>query len=202
MRLEETIQFLYDQYPGLFSSRKEALDQLFCSIGNGYDWDNGQLVASEDIPADLVLILGEDGKAKRSMERLKAKQESYKEEFRERQQREQQLLLNKGLSQDVADDMYPMDEAHLQAFAERMVSLKANEGDYQFSPLSEYSKLFLLPADIQEDWLVGAKETIVLLKEDGHGFGGKPDTWNDWQREQHAKWTEKLNELADQLNIS
>lgn len=202
MKLEETIQYLYDFYPGLYSNRKQALDQLFCVNGNGYEWVNGQLVSDWAMPENTVLVLGEDGKAKRNEERVKAKREAYKVEFLERQQEEQKALLKSGIAPDHAEEIYPTNDKYLDAFAERMVSLRVDDSKHTFYPLSNYSGLFNLPADIQEDWIEGAKETISYLKEDGHGFGGEPETWNDWQREEHAKWTEKLNELDKQLSIS
>lgn len=44
MKLEETIQEMFDEYPDLFQTRSQCLDHLFCVIGNGYDWVNGQLI--------------------------------------------------------------------------------------------------------------------------------------------------------------
>ena len=44
MRAEETLQFMMDFYPELYSTRKHCLNHLFCSIGNGYDWRKGDLV--------------------------------------------------------------------------------------------------------------------------------------------------------------
>lgn len=46
MRLEHTIQALFDECPMLFNNRLEVLDHLFCVIGNGFKWKNGQLVYS------------------------------------------------------------------------------------------------------------------------------------------------------------
>lgn len=44
MRAEDTLQFMADFYKGLFPTRKHALNHLFCTIGNGYEWINGELV--------------------------------------------------------------------------------------------------------------------------------------------------------------
>ena len=44
MRAEDTLQFMLDFYPDLFPTRKHCLDHLFCVIGNGYEWENGELV--------------------------------------------------------------------------------------------------------------------------------------------------------------
>lgn len=44
MKVEDTIQYLYDNHPSLFQERWQCLNHLFCVIGNGYEWENGELV--------------------------------------------------------------------------------------------------------------------------------------------------------------
>ena len=48
MQVETTIQQMFDEHPSLFATREECYNQLFCVIGNGYDWLHGQLVPSGD----------------------------------------------------------------------------------------------------------------------------------------------------------
>lgn len=48
MRAEDTLQYMADFYPGIFPTRKHALNQLFCVIGNGFDWINGELVDNDN----------------------------------------------------------------------------------------------------------------------------------------------------------
>ena len=44
MKLEQTIQYMYDFYPDLFPNRQHALNHLFLTIGNGMVWHDGQLI--------------------------------------------------------------------------------------------------------------------------------------------------------------
>lgn len=44
MRAEDQLQYMSDFYPELFPTRKHALNQLFCVLGNGMEWVNGELV--------------------------------------------------------------------------------------------------------------------------------------------------------------
>lgn len=44
MRVEDTLQYMADFYPDIFPTRKHCLNHLFCVIGNGYEWINGELV--------------------------------------------------------------------------------------------------------------------------------------------------------------
>ena len=44
MRAEDTLQFMMDFYHNIYPNRKSCLNQLFCVIGNGYKWVDGELV--------------------------------------------------------------------------------------------------------------------------------------------------------------
>lgn len=44
MRAEDTLQFMMDFQGDVFCSRQSCLNHLFCVVGNGYDWVNGELV--------------------------------------------------------------------------------------------------------------------------------------------------------------
>lgn len=44
MKAEATLQYMSDFYPRIFPTRKHALNQLFCVLGNGMEWINGELV--------------------------------------------------------------------------------------------------------------------------------------------------------------
>ena len=47
MTLEQTIQCMLDFSGDMFRTRKHCLDHLFCTIGNGYEWINGELVSDD-----------------------------------------------------------------------------------------------------------------------------------------------------------
>ena len=48
MTAENTLQWMMDFYPDLFPTRKHCLDHLFCVIGNGFEWVNGELVDNDE----------------------------------------------------------------------------------------------------------------------------------------------------------
>lgn len=54
MRAEDTLQFMMDFQGDIFYNRQECLNQLFCVIGNGYEWVDGELV--EDSIETLELL--------------------------------------------------------------------------------------------------------------------------------------------------
>lgn len=73
MKFESTIQALFNEYPSLFSERNEVLNHLFCVIGNGFEWKNGELVDDshssrlKNIKNKDVILKG-DGKALQTIE--------------------------------------------------------------------------------------------------------------------------------------
>lgn len=54
MNVEFTIQRMFDNYPTLFKERVDCLDHLFCTIGNGYEWVNGELIAIANCGYDIL----------------------------------------------------------------------------------------------------------------------------------------------------
>lgn len=47
MKAENTLQIMMDFYSDLFYTRQKCLDHLFCCIGNGYEWKNGELIETD-----------------------------------------------------------------------------------------------------------------------------------------------------------
>lgn len=56
MTFEKTLQSMFDHYPGLFQERSDCLDHLFCVIGNGFEWVNGELVDGDIKPPKHKLV--------------------------------------------------------------------------------------------------------------------------------------------------
>ena len=44
MTLEKTVRHMLLNYPSLFSGAIEAYNHLFLTVGNGYTWENGELI--------------------------------------------------------------------------------------------------------------------------------------------------------------
>ena len=49
MKAENQLQWMMDFYPDSFSYKEtHCLDHLFCVIGNGFEWVNGELVDNDE----------------------------------------------------------------------------------------------------------------------------------------------------------
>lgn len=60
MTPEKTIKCCLIYYPNLFSNRADVLNHLFLTVGNGYEWVNGELVYKDDIDKDISICSGID----------------------------------------------------------------------------------------------------------------------------------------------
>lgn len=47
MRAEQELQFMSDLFSSIFPTRMHALNHLFCVLGNGMEWKNGELIEKD-----------------------------------------------------------------------------------------------------------------------------------------------------------
>ena len=157
LKLEETIQTYFDNCSSAFQRREQALDHLFCTIGNGFEWVDGELVSNDEWKT--INPLDENGKAKQYNIYTKGKHR--KEEYDRIKSNPCTLELYNGfiLNED-------------ETLEQRFLEPKEDDDDlheeviHTVYPLSlKYSYLFNYPADIKPDWLEGIKETYEYIIE-------------------------------------
>lgn len=181
MTVELTIQDMFDDYPTLFKERADCLDHLFCAIGNGYEWVNGELVACgyEDPTKEEIDTLSSkliNGKAHQYNKlSLRAESQLYEdqriaegwyEEYQKRWPDEdidklkavRQRTINK-----LPDDVYYTEPIRKKRWY-FYVNIPGHE-KIQFS--TRFAYLFNYPDDIKPDWKAAIEECTKLLIEDG-----------------------------------
>lgn len=68
MKVEHTIQLLFNEVPALAQTREDALSMLLLNVGNGYHWHEGQFKhKSTNISEEDIILEGGD-KAKQVKE--------------------------------------------------------------------------------------------------------------------------------------
>lgn len=160
MNVECTIQEMFDTYPTLFKERADCLNHLFCVIGNGYYWENGELV---DSPNDSgVAKICEchlvNGKAYQH-NKLSLRDECY---FNNLVDRSDEVMFVKWVLSrpDNVYHKYP----------------RYKRWGFYLQGYCEYAKLFNYPDDIKKDWLDAIEECKCLLAEDGYDLITPIDT--------------------------
>lgn len=165
MRLEQTIQNVFDNFPILFDKREDVLVYIFCVFGNGYKWKNGQLLSKEtNIKTKNKLKKGELAEQKITLKELsiqslydyaKNKTISF-EQFSENMAAIEQEYIKNNL--DFEEKFLKLTYEHIQDVRETMRT------NIKERMCREYSAIFNLPEDIKEDWHKGYLETLEILK--------------------------------------
>lgn len=154
MKPERTIQEMYDRWH--YTSRQDALNQLFCVLGNGYEWKEGELVDSSilyeyDSLSDALVELPFEkdtapdiiSKAPITDEEAEIQRQQWIEQFAKLK-----CVCNKSLSYEDA--------------------LKTTlENTHKWYPLSKLAHICNLPEDITPEWKAVAEECKAMLKKDG-----------------------------------
>jgi len=148
MKVAEEIEKMIKEYPSLFKTRYAALDHLFCVIGNGYDWINGELVYT-------CIPMSEEEKIVRKKERKKHEKLLYK--------------VSKALGGNHLEKRKVEEKA--EKLAIKNAKIIANTPfydkitkDYKFYPICDYSAIMNLPKDIKDDWKAAAEETEEYIR--------------------------------------
>lgn len=140
MKAEDTLQKLLDLYPEIFPTRKHALDHLFCTIGNGFEWKDGELISDDELFEDNDCLWN-------------------------RYSLNYHIKSAKGLNEDLYWESVKIHKHLKELDTTHKIPL-----DYQFEwyELSKkYSYLYNYPKNIKDDWLKILEETKEYLKEDG-----------------------------------
>lgn len=157
MTLELTIQSMFDHYPLIFQTRFDCLNHLFCTLGNGLDWEDGELTGVEEPVNSLT-----DGKAhqhhvdtarSRAIRRAKA-----------------YAAIHGGTIDESSYTNIP-DTPCVSARPRRerwyfVHRFAANQPE-RIDLYKDYVPLWNIPPDVKPDWLAGATECMKMLLEDG-----------------------------------
>lgn len=140
MRAEDTIQKSLDLYPKICPTRKHVLDQLFCVIGNGFTWKDGELISDEELFEDDDNIWNRYS-LNYHIEHAKGQFEDLFWENVERHKHLKKVDQNHKIPLDYQFEWYPLSK--------------------------EYSYLYNYPENIKDDWRKVLEETKEYLRQDG-----------------------------------
>lgn len=142
MTAENTMQWMMDFYSSIYPTRKHCLNQLFCVIGNGYKWENGELVERTSEVASRYKMIGKVEKAKGSLEDMwyagYAREEAFEKE----------------LIKVIGKEEYEKDPVR-------------RHYTFEWYPVCSSSFVLNYPEDITFDWRRVLEECKLLLIEDG-----------------------------------
>lgn len=152
MTIKDTIKSMIIMCPRLFSTKLSVYDHLFLTNGNGYRWENGELISADDEENCSI----EDG-----LETL------FNDEL--------QYSLLKGYlnttpdSEDIINYFKRRNNEKLKLAKviinyEKIINEKLHISDKEeLYPLCKYSKILNIPDDVKDDWKDAIKEFIHYI---------------------------------------
>lgn len=152
MKLENTIQLMFDKFPTLFQKREHCLQHLFLTNGNGYEWFNGELVYNyEEEYATKNIIKAEQHNIIDTYQKLYLQ---YKKE-----ELEENIPVEKRRWDDATDFIKYADKP----FDREYYDCEKNEIKHLLTVDNKWCKLSEIPDDIKPDWKLGVDETIEFF---------------------------------------
>lgn len=183
MTLELTIQYMFNEYPKLFKDRSDCLNHLFCCIGNGYDWHDGELCENfdeEPIDIDYLKSCLVNGKAYQYNKlSLRAEAKLYAS------RRDENVAPH---LQKVSDEIK---EEYFMSLPDDVYHKRKRRYRWYFylaGYCTDFAYLFNYPSNIKPDWLAGIEECKKMLREDGYDI----DNPNEHPIDTKANWEESI----------
>ena len=152
MTIKDTIKSMIIMHPRLFPTKLSVYDHLFLTNGNGYRWENGELISEDDEENCSI----DDG-----LEALFDNELQY--DFLE------DYLNATTDSEDIINYFKRRNKEKLELAKiiinyEKIINEKLYiTNDVVLYPLCEYAKILNIPNDIKDDWKDAIKEFLDFI---------------------------------------
>ena len=174
MNYEDTKRAMMASYPRLFIDDTDIVNHLFFVIGNGYEWENGQLVSGDGSVEEQIKFARDDYK------RFLEERINWEKQFFEREKDE--FGLNYHSFNYYQEELKRMDDPNYIANeqARELVWRKEQIADgmagdtwllnddgsvcRKIYPLCQYSHILSIPDDVADDWFEAAKKAFSMAK--------------------------------------
>ena len=157
LTLEERIDISLQLYPSLFKDRYSVLEHLFLVTGNGYEWENGELVDGLVVTSvsDKKRLIQEhyENDVNRHI-RLTGMDEESANELRK------SIKTKKGIADYIEQNR--KNRAKREEFYKKNVSSEIFPFCLKY--LSRYADILSIPPDVKPEYLQAAKELIEYVE--------------------------------------
>lgn len=169
MKLKDSVINSMREYPSISENKLHVYDHLFLTNGNGYYWENGELIEKHNKKLDVISIeeaidnlFNDDYRIELTTDRMFFYiGELNKDEKVVKESLQYDL---KRYAQDVKTIINAEKLVNQSLFEiEPIISLDGLKPECILYPLCEYSDIMNIPDDIQPDWLDGIKELMDYL---------------------------------------
>ena len=169
MNLKDRVINSMREYPSISGNKLDVYDHLFLTIGNGYDWVNGELIETSNEKPNVISI--EDAIDNLFNDEYRIDLTTDRMFFYIGELEKEEKVVKESLQYDLkryAQDVKTIINAeklvNQSLFEiEPIICLDGLEPECTLYPLSEYSAIMNIPDDIKPDWLDGIKELMDYL---------------------------------------
>lgn len=202
MKVDNYVKHALLKYPTLYKNRADVLCHVFAVIGNGLEWENGQLTGdgfySDDVPTD------EKVEAEFYSMRYDDLDEKNKKEF------EHDCLKDLYLCYQINNEYERMRRALTEKYIDHIAKdvraavtthFTSIKGHYIDRPCENYARLFTVPDDVNEDWGLAAIEFAKLWRQH---FMNKYTGFSMFSKDKEpAKWLDRyINNWPQEMKIA
>lgn len=212
MTLKNNIRESLLYYPGIFDNALDVLHHMYCVIGNGYEWVNGELVecSGREMSISVKDAIDYHIATKLSSEKINSCIDFAIALLDIDDKNPDFDKLSKALSDKLSNDLtgvinMTLDIEHRAAdfsiatlseypdsfmckIRERNHDIAHNKtSDWHLYPLCEYSRMCTIPDDVKDDYLAGAEKMNEFIK-------ANPDIHREGDYERNMEWVRKAEE--------
>ena len=203
MNVKDTVKRSLMLYPSITVNALDGYDHMFCVIGNGFEWKDGELVElSEEKDAGVPTLREAVDKTLRfkllhnpasGLEAAMLHLDIDKDDFFEKAAENMMVRTYNSINEDISllfrtDERLNDLEPHT---AERYPEVR-HIFPFRIYELCEYSKLCCLPDDIRPDWLEAAEWMYEFVRT-------HRELWSDDRISDYEEWLPKIEARINEL---
>lgn len=175
MTVKDTLWECLLNFPTIFYNALSVYEHWFCVCGNGYEWENGELVHTPYGDSDLEKLHNantineavinnltyhlvnewKDGGINKNF--LHCHTDSEDEIARYVRKENERVITYVKMVMDT--------ENRMKDFSVPEDPVLGDKNKFEFYPLCEYSRIFTFPDDVTSDWLRALKQMVDLMEE-------------------------------------
>lgn len=170
-------------YPSLFPAPICVYDQLFLTIGNGYEWKDGELVCNdENSLCDTV----EEAVNRIKDDYFKRIEDIY------------------GISEDVFTGIIERYKKEVENYLYNIFHIEDIMEDltvpeFKFYSLSKYSAIANIPDDVHYDWIKAIKDFVDILDENKDKFKDSENLFDGIKERVNSLFAKRVEDYVKQL---
>lgn len=157
MTLKDTVRACLMGSPAIFKNAFDVYHHLFCVLGNGYEWENGELVSNNDkqltsINEGIIEYLNYILLDEWHLNFLK-------KGFKDNMEKYHLKRIIDGVQQ-----IMKVEETENDFTIHNTLALKSDD-KFEFYPLCSMTTMVTFPDDIKTDWFEGIKKMVKIMED-------------------------------------